>query len=98
MLVQELLARYPDYEVVEDGLEREVSEFHVGWARMPISRTVWAYGESHDAAHHRRRHPPHRAARRVDGAGAGQVAATEVPHVVRNDEGRDVWVLDGTPF
>ena len=22
----------------------------------------------------------------------------EVPHVVRNDEGRDVWVLDGTPF
>jgi uncharacterized protein len=23
---------------------------------------------------------------------------TEVPHVERNDEGRDVWVLDGTPF
>jgi len=22
----------------------------------------------------------------------------EVPHVERNDEGRDVWVLDGTPF
>jgi len=36
VLVQELLARCPDYEVVEDGLAREVSEFHVGWARMPI--------------------------------------------------------------
>ena len=24
--------------------------------------------------------------------------ARQVPHVVRNDEGRDVWVLDGTPF
>lgn len=36
VLVQELLACFPDYEVVEDGLEREVSEFHVGWARMPI--------------------------------------------------------------
>lgn len=43
VLVQELLARCPGYEVVEDGLAREVSEFHVGWARMPIrpgSRTV----------------------------------------------------------
>ena len=37
VLVQELLARAPDYEVVEDGLARECSEFHVGWARMPIS-------------------------------------------------------------
>jgi len=37
VLVQELLARHPEYEVVESGLEREVSEFHVGWARMPIS-------------------------------------------------------------
>ncbi len=37
VLVQELLARVPDYEVLEDGLEREVSEFHVGWARMPIT-------------------------------------------------------------
>jgi cytochrome P450 len=36
VLVQELLARCPDYEVVEGGLAREVSEFHVGWARMPI--------------------------------------------------------------
>jgi cytochrome P450 len=36
VLVQELLARCPDYEVIEDGLAREVSEFHVGWARMPI--------------------------------------------------------------
>ncbi len=45
VLVQELLARFPDYAVVEDGLEREVSEFHVGWARMPIAevgRTVTA--------------------------------------------------------
>jgi cytochrome P450 len=36
VLVQELLARFPDYEVVDTGLAREVSEFHVGWARMPI--------------------------------------------------------------
>jgi len=36
VLVQELLARFPHYEVVEDALEREASEFHVGWARMPI--------------------------------------------------------------
>ena len=45
VLVDELLARHPDYEVVEDGLERETSEFHVGWARMPIDvagRTVTA--------------------------------------------------------
>jgi cytochrome P450 len=42
-LVQELLARHPHYEVVEDGLAREVSEFHVGWSRMPVvgrGRTV----------------------------------------------------------
>jgi cytochrome P450 len=36
VLVQELLARFPDYEVLHDDLERERSEFHVGWARMPI--------------------------------------------------------------
>jgi cytochrome P450 len=36
VLVEELLARHPDYEVVEDGLAREIAEFHVGWARMPI--------------------------------------------------------------
>jgi len=45
VLVQELLARFPHYEVVEAGLAREVSEFHVGWARMPVSpegRTVAA--------------------------------------------------------
>jgi cytochrome P450 len=36
VLVQELLARFPDYAVVEDGLAREISEFRVGWARMPI--------------------------------------------------------------
>jgi cytochrome P450 len=36
VLVQELLAHFPDYEVVDTGLAREVSEFHVGWARMPI--------------------------------------------------------------
>jgi cytochrome P450 len=36
VLVQELLARCPDYEVEEAGLVREVSEFHVGWARMPV--------------------------------------------------------------
>ena len=37
VLVQELLARFPGYDVVEDGLAREVSEFHVGWARMPVT-------------------------------------------------------------
>jgi cytochrome P450 len=37
VLVQELLARHPGYEVVETGLARECSEFHVGWARMPIA-------------------------------------------------------------
>jgi cytochrome P450 len=45
VLAQELLARFPGYEVVEEGLERETSEFHVGWARMPIrpgGRTVGA--------------------------------------------------------
>ena len=36
VLVQELLARHPAYEVDEAGMAREVSEFHVGWARMPI--------------------------------------------------------------
>jgi cytochrome P450 len=45
VLLQELLARCPRYEVVEAGLAREASEFHVGWARMPIrgdGRTVTA--------------------------------------------------------
>jgi cytochrome P450 len=37
VLVQELLARCPDYEVLEPGLAREISEFHVGWARMPVA-------------------------------------------------------------
>jgi cytochrome P450 len=37
VLVQELLARFPDYGVLESGLAREVSEFHVGWARMPVT-------------------------------------------------------------
>jgi len=36
VLVQELLARHPRYEVIEDDLAREASEFHVGWSRMPI--------------------------------------------------------------
>jgi cytochrome P450 len=45
VLVQELLARFPRYEVVEADLAREVSEFHVGWDRMPVRperRTVAA--------------------------------------------------------
>jgi cytochrome P450 len=37
VMVQELLARHPQYEVDEAALAREVSEFHVGWARMPIA-------------------------------------------------------------
>jgi cytochrome P450 len=36
VMVQELLARHPRYEVDDTALEREASEFHVGWARMPI--------------------------------------------------------------
>jgi len=36
VMLQELLARHPHYEVVEEGLAREVSEFHVGWSHMPV--------------------------------------------------------------
>jgi len=36
VMLQELLARYPRYEVDDTALEREASEFHVGWAAMPI--------------------------------------------------------------
>ena len=73
VMVQELLARFPALRGRRGrACAREVSEFHVGWARMPISPEV-TYGGAHDAAHHRRRHPPHRAARRVDDPGAGAV-------------------------
>jgi cytochrome P450 len=36
VMLQELLRRYPRYEVDDSELEREASEFHVGWAAMPI--------------------------------------------------------------
>jgi cytochrome P450 len=36
VMLQELLARYPRYDVDDTALEREASEFQVGWARMPI--------------------------------------------------------------
>jgi cytochrome P450 len=36
-MMRELLARYPRYEVDDTALEREASEFHVGWAAMPIA-------------------------------------------------------------
>jgi cytochrome P450 len=38
-MLRELLARYPRYEVDDASLEREASEFHVGWAAMPIVAT-----------------------------------------------------------
>jgi cytochrome P450 len=46
VLVGELLARHPDYDVVEEGLERETSEFHVGWARMPIRSRARSRGRT----------------------------------------------------
>jgi cytochrome P450 len=36
VMLRELLARYPRYEVDDAALAREASEFHVGWAAMPI--------------------------------------------------------------
>ena len=36
VMLQELLARHPGYEVDDADLRREGSEFHVGWAEMPI--------------------------------------------------------------
>ena len=40
VMLQELLARYPLYEVDDTALEREASEFHVGWAAMPITASA----------------------------------------------------------
>jgi cytochrome P450 len=37
VLIQELLGRYPGYEVDDTDLRREGSEFHVGWAEMPVA-------------------------------------------------------------
>jgi cytochrome P450 len=36
VMLEELLARCPTYEVDDSALTREGSEFHVGWAEMPI--------------------------------------------------------------
>lgn len=37
VMIQELLARYPRYDVDDTELVREASEFQVGWATMPIA-------------------------------------------------------------
>lgn len=37
VMIQELLARFPRYEIDDTALVREASEFHVGWAAMPIT-------------------------------------------------------------
>jgi cytochrome P450 len=37
VMLEELLARFPGYEVDPTDLRREGSEFHVGWAEMPIT-------------------------------------------------------------
>jgi cytochrome P450 len=36
VMLEELLARHPRYEVDDRDLRREASEFHVSWAEMPI--------------------------------------------------------------
>jgi cytochrome P450 len=36
VLLGELLARHPHYEVDDRDLRREASEFHVSWAEMPV--------------------------------------------------------------
>lgn len=36
VMLRELLARHPRYEVDDRDLHREASEFHVSWAEMPI--------------------------------------------------------------
>ena len=37
VMLRELLARHPRYEVDASALEREASEFQVGWVSMPIT-------------------------------------------------------------
>jgi cytochrome P450 len=37
VMMRELLARFPDYEVDASALEREASEFQVGWVTMPVA-------------------------------------------------------------
>jgi cytochrome P450 len=37
VMLQELLDRCPGYVVDDTDLRREASEFHVGWAEMPIT-------------------------------------------------------------
>jgi cytochrome P450 len=36
VMIRELLARHPRYEVDDSALVREASEFQIGWATMPI--------------------------------------------------------------
>ncbi len=44
VMMRELLARFPDYEVDSSALEREASEFQVGWVTMPIAVRVISCG------------------------------------------------------
>ena len=37
VMLRELLERFPEYEVDSSALEREASEFQVGWVTMPIT-------------------------------------------------------------
>ena len=36
LIVEELLRRFPDYAIDEAAGERAVSEFQIGWVRLPI--------------------------------------------------------------
>ncbi len=36
LIVEELLRRFPDYEIDDEQGERAVSEFQIGWVRLPI--------------------------------------------------------------
>ncbi|OCC24154.1 hypothetical protein MB02_07740 [Croceicoccus estronivorus] len=36
LIVEELLRRFPDYEIDDTTAERAVSEFQIGWVRLPI--------------------------------------------------------------
>jgi cytochrome P450 len=38
VMLRQLLAHSPDYEIDDSALTREASEFQVGWAIMPMTR------------------------------------------------------------
>ena len=37
LALEQVLARYPKYEIHEDGLERYITEFVQGWSKMPVT-------------------------------------------------------------